>query len=264
MAFSAFDSQLEFLTHDISASCCGKARIEDAKITGMTPPALTFSGMWVDCPPMTRRPTTRLAYCTGMRRSPRSTRTMNATTATIIDQQHDQVDRAPLVGDEHVPVDVLDGVRQPHHDSGEDDQRHAVADAALADLLAQPHDERRPGGQRKNRQHHEPEARVDDNALLHRHQALRDTERLQNRKDDGQVAGPLGDLAPPELAFLLQFFERGHHDGHQLQDDRRRDVRHDAEREDRQAADIAAREQVEEAEDRALLATRKTPPTAAC
>ena len=53
-------------------------------MTGMTPPAFTFSGMWVDWPPIIRRPTTRLAYCTGMRRSPRSTSTMNATTAIIM------------------------------------------------------------------------------------------------------------------------------------------------------------------------------------
>jgi hypothetical protein len=30
---------------------CGKARIEEAKMTGITPPALTLSGMWVDCRP---------------------------------------------------------------------------------------------------------------------------------------------------------------------------------------------------------------------
>ena len=53
-------------------------------MTGMTPPALTLSGMWVAWPPITRRPTTRLAYCTGMRRSPRSTSTMNATTSTMM------------------------------------------------------------------------------------------------------------------------------------------------------------------------------------
>ena len=64
-------------------SVSGNASSEEAKITGMTPPALTLRGMWVDCPPITFRPTTRLAYCTGMRRSPRSTRTMKATTTTI-------------------------------------------------------------------------------------------------------------------------------------------------------------------------------------
>ncbi len=52
-------------------------------MTGITPPEFTRSGRWVDCPPMILRPTTRLAYCTGMRRSLRSTNTMNATTAII-------------------------------------------------------------------------------------------------------------------------------------------------------------------------------------
>ena len=148
-----------FLTHSICSRVSGNARIEEAKITGITPPALTFSGMWVDCPPITLRPTTRLAYCTGMRRSPRSTRTMKATTATIIDQQDEQRDGVPFVGDEDVLIDAADGARQPHHDSGEDDERHAVADAAFADLLAQPHDEGRAGGQRDDGQQDEAEAR---------------------------------------------------------------------------------------------------------
>ena len=65
-------------------SVCGKASSELAKITGITPPALTLSGRWVDWPPIIFRPTTRLAYCTGMRRSPRSTSTMKPTTATIM------------------------------------------------------------------------------------------------------------------------------------------------------------------------------------
>jgi hypothetical protein len=34
-----------------------------------------------------------------------------------------------------------DGAREADDDAGEDDQRHAVADAAFGDLLAQPHDE---------------------------------------------------------------------------------------------------------------------------
>ena len=84
---------------------------------------------------------------------------------------------------------------------------------------------------------------------LHGLQALRDTEGLHQRQDDGQIAGPLGDLAPAQFAFLLQFLERRDHHRQQLQNDRRRDVRHDAQREDRQAADVAAGEQVEEAED---------------
>ena len=46
------------------AIVAGNARIDDAKITGMTPPVLTFSGMCVLEPPYIRRPTTRLAYWT--------------------------------------------------------------------------------------------------------------------------------------------------------------------------------------------------------
>ena len=60
---------------------CGKAMIEEAKITGMTPLVFTRRGRWVDWPPYMRRPTTRLAYCTVMRRCPRSTNTMAATTS---------------------------------------------------------------------------------------------------------------------------------------------------------------------------------------
>ena len=44
-------------------------------------------------------------------------------------------------------VEVHDAARQADYDAGEDEQRHAVADAALGDLLAQPHDESGAGGQ---------------------------------------------------------------------------------------------------------------------
>jgi hypothetical protein len=69
--------------------------------------------------------------------------------------------------------------------------------------------------------------------------SCRDAERLHDG-EDRQVAGPLGDLAPAQFAFLLQLFERRDHHGQQLQNDRRRDVRHDAQGENRQPADVAA------------------------
>ena len=47
---------------------------------GMTPAWLTLSGMYVLCPPYMRRPTTRLANWTGMRRWPCSTKTMATST----------------------------------------------------------------------------------------------------------------------------------------------------------------------------------------
>ena len=57
----------------IPENSSGAERIELAKMTGMTPPEFTFSGRWVAPPCVMRRPTIRFAYCTGMRRSDRST-----------------------------------------------------------------------------------------------------------------------------------------------------------------------------------------------
>ena len=67
-----------------AAIVAGNARIDEAKMTGMTPPVFTFSGMCVLEPPYIRRPTTRLAYCTVTRRWPRSTNTIAR------DDQHHQ------------------------------------------------------------------------------------------------------------------------------------------------------------------------------
>ena len=55
-----------------------------------------------------------------------------------------------------------------------------------------------------------------------------DTERLKDGERDREIASPLRNLAAAQLTFLLQFVERRNHDGEQLQDDRGRDVRRDA------------------------------------
>src|SRR2546423_984162 len=47
---------------------------------------------------------------------------------------------------------------QAGDDAGKNEQRHAIADAALGDLLAQPHDEYRTGGECEHGHEHEPEA----------------------------------------------------------------------------------------------------------
>src|SRR4029077_6198088 len=57
-----------------------------------------------------------------------------------------------------------------------------------------------------------------------------------------------------EFAFLLQFLEVWEHHGHQLQDDRGGDVRHDAERKNRESAEIAPAEQVKDGQERAAAA----------
>src|SRR5438093_5161045 len=60
----------------------GKYRTDDAKMIGMTPAWFTFSGMYVDWPPIILRPTTRLAYWTGIRRWPCSIHTTATMMAT--------------------------------------------------------------------------------------------------------------------------------------------------------------------------------------
>ena len=54
--------------------------------------------------------------------------------------------------------------RKAGHDAGEDDERRAVADAALRDLLAQPHQEHRAADQRDDGRRAEEPARIDDDA----------------------------------------------------------------------------------------------------
>ena len=51
-------------------SSTGKYRTDDAKMIGITPAWLTFSGMYVLPPEVILRPTTRFANCTGIRRWP--------------------------------------------------------------------------------------------------------------------------------------------------------------------------------------------------
>ena len=50
----------------------------------------------------------------------------------------------------------------------------------------------------------------------------------KRRQNDREVTRPLGDLATPQLAFLLQTGQWLIDHRQQLEDDRRRDVRHDA------------------------------------
>jgi len=86
---------------------------------------------------------------------------------------------------------------------------------------------------------------------------VRDAERLHEAQDNRPVARVLRDLAAPELAFLRQPLEVRPDDGEQLQDDRRADVRHDAEREDRDARQAPAGEHVVHAEHRVLELPRE-------
>ena len=68
-----------------------------------------------------------------------------------------------------------------------------------------------------------------------------------------QVPRVLVDLGAPVLALALEGLQRRHHAGHELHDDRGVDVRVHAQRHDREVGQAAAREQVEQPEDRAVV-----------
>src|SRR4030042_1797430 len=122
--------------------------------------------------------------------------------------------------------------READDDAGEDDERDAVADAALRDLLAQPHDEYGPRRQGQNRQQPETPAPMEDGARpggsREGPEEEGDPDGLDEADADRAVAGVLGDLLAAELPFLGQTLEIGPDDRQQLEDDRSRDVRHEA------------------------------------
>src|SRR3989337_2391699 len=155
----------------------------------------------------------------------------------------DLVDRARA----HEAEGVDDPRPEALDDREEDHERRAVAEPALRDLLAQPHHEDRAGRQDERHLDPEREARRADRAL-HALREEAEPPRLHHREGDRAVAGPLRDLLPP-LLVLLHLVRRRDHRREDLREDARGDVRHDAEREDRRAREVAADEQVVEAEE---------------
>ena len=142
--------------------------------------------------------------------------------------------------------------RQTGGDTGKNDDRNTVAQAALGDLLTQPHQEHGTGQQRHHRHEAECHARINHQARL-RFQRDGNAERLEQRQRHREVPGVLGDLAAAGFAFFFQRFHLRRHDRHQLHDDRGRDVRHDTEGKHGKAWHGAAREHVEHAQDAAFI-----------
>ena len=147
----------------------------------------------------------------------------------------------------------LDAGGQARDDRGEDQQRDAVADAALGDQLADPHQQHAAGRQADDDQEDVGRVEVGDDRFagfgLQRVEQEHVADRLREREPDRQVAGVLGDASLADLAFLGELFQRRHDHLQQLQDDRGGDVGHDPEREQRDPRQAAAGEQVQVAED---------------
>ncbi|EXI87888.1 MAG: hypothetical protein AW12_01983 [Candidatus Accumulibacter sp. BA-94] len=126
------------------------------------------------------------------------------------------------------------GVRQTGSDAGKDDDRDPVAQTAFGDLLAQPHQEHRAGHQSDNGHQPEHHPWLENQAWLSLDGDC-NADSLEQREEDGSVTSILRDLATACLAFLLQRFELRAGVRHQLHDDRRRNVRHDAQGENGEA-----------------------------
>ena len=172
------------------------------------------------------------------------------------DEQAEDHQRIQLAGT-HQFEGTADCRWQAGDDTGENQDRDAIADAALGNLLAEPHQEHGAGNQGHGRGENERRTRIDHQrsataATLAR-QSDRNADRLEGGQRDRAVTRVLGDLASTGFAFLLQLLEIRNRNRQQLHDDRRRNVRHDAECEDRHALERAAREHVEHAENTGAL-----------
>ena len=141
-----------------------------------------------------------------------------------------------------------DGARHARHDAHEDDERHAVADAALRDELAHPHDER---GARHEREHDDEvgeqlgNLRAEHHAVRRRLEQEQVAHRVDKAEAQRQVTRHLRDLLATRIALLRPAAHGGNDALHELHDDGGRDVGHDAQREHREVRQRAAREQVE-------------------
>src|ERR1700733_1737316 len=184
-----------------------------------------------------------------------------------VDDEGDDGDHADDQGDEadwgegspgtiaKLLVEVFNSLWQTDDDTGEDQKAHAVADAALSNLLAEPHDEGGAGRKGDDAERNEGATRDGNHRLASAGvgQRERDSEGLHDAEENGDVTCPLGDLAAAKLAFLLEFGERFIDHGEQLEDDRRRNVGHDAEGEDSELAKVSAGEEIDQAEGRARV-----------
>ena len=141
------------------ASVPGTTMTVCAKMIGMTPAVLMRSGMkFFALSRLRPRAIVRCGIWIGTRRAATVIATVPATTSTITtpsttssESRSSRLDVGERLPDAR--PDALD-------DREEDQQRRAVADAALGDLLAQPHHEHRA---RREEEHHlqaEPHARM--------------------------------------------------------------------------------------------------------
>ena len=159
----------------------------------------------------------------------------------------------PGVGEEHVSQRHR-RLRKTRQNANSDHERYAVADAALGDLLAQPHQEHRPRSQ-----HQQGLETVKPNVrILVEHQPLRRVplrekllrvlpanchhHALPQAEKHGQITAILNNLGATAL-FARQFAQCGNDCCEQLNNNSRADIGHDTQGADRAMLQSAAGEQ---------------------
>ena len=149
-------------------------------------------------------------------------------------------------------MNARSGARGAADDAREDDEADAVADPLLGDQLAQPHQGDRCPAVRVTIWVSVSQLPRSNGGAEHavRRQERQQPVRLEQRHRHRQVARVLVDLGAAVLTLALQRLERGDDARHELHDDRGVDVRVHAQRHDREVRQAAAREQVEQPEDR--------------
>ncbi len=200
-------------------------------------------------PPKTRRPRTCLADWVGIRRW-LSVIAITPTTTAMNSPSRSKIVMMPYLPGSGVSFEV-EFSQSPFMATGSRarmpamiKQADPVADPVLVDLLADPHQEDRAGRHDADADQPVPEVAVigQDHVHLWAHHVLHPERALDGAEDDRGVAGVFVDPLSPALSLLHHGFQRGDDAGQELEDDRRRDVGHDPQAEDRAHADRGAAE----------------------
>ena len=161
------------------------------------------------------------------------------------EREHAEIADRPCLD---IGEDCADVLRQSCDDTGEDDERDAVADTVRCDLFSEPHEEHRPRRQCDGDDEDVHGVRVENRGL----EADRHADRLEEREHHRQVARDLRRFLMPLRAFLRPLLERRYNDVEQLDDDGCVDVGRNAHCKDGKFAERTARKEIEEAEQRSL------------
>ena len=216
---------------------------------GMTPAWLTFSGRYCLVPPKTRRPRTCLADWVGIRRW-LSVIAITPTTTAMNSASSKIMVMIPYLPGSGVSFEV-EFSQSPFMATGTRARMPAMISRLIPlpipySSICSPTHIRKivPGRHDADAHHAMPEVAILRKYHVHlwTHHVLHPEGALDRAEADGGVAGVFVDAFPPALSLLHHGLERGDDAAQKLEDDRRRDVGHDPQAEDRAHADRRAAE----------------------